>query len=89
MSILLDFAIEAVIRFFSKTPWFFKVLQVITAIVAIITGLPELLYNAGVDLPDAWEAVSSKIISVAAMIGTIVAQFTTTIHVKEAEKLKD
>lgn len=89
MSILLDFAIEAVIRFFSKTPWFFKVLQVLTALVAIITGLPEFLASVGVDLPAAWEAVSSKIISVAALIGTIVAQFTTTIQVKEAEKLKD
>jgi type III secretory pathway component EscS len=89
MSILLDFAIEAVIRFFSKTPWFFKVIQVITVIVAVITGLPEFLFSAGVDLPDAWDAVSSKIISVAAVIGTIVAQFTTTIQVKESENLKD
>jgi hypothetical protein len=86
---LTDFLLELLIRLFSDTPWFFRVLRIIGSTVAVITGLPLLLANAGIDLPDAIDAISSQVVSIAAIVGTIVSQLTVTSAGKVKEHLKD
>jgi hypothetical protein len=86
---LTDFLLELLIRLFSDTPWFFKVIRIIGTVVAVITGLPLLLANAGVDLPDAVDAIANQVVSIAAIVGTIVAQMTATSEAKKSEHLKD
>jgi hypothetical protein len=86
---LTDFMLELIIRLFSDTPWFFKVIRIIGSAVAVITGLPVLLSNAGIDLPDAIDAISSQVVAIAAIVGTIVSQLTVTTATKKHEHLKD
>jgi hypothetical protein len=86
---LTDFLLELLIRLFSDTPWFFRVIRIIGSSVAVITGLPLLLANAGIDLPDAIDAISSQVVSVAAIVGTIISQLTVTSAGKVKEHLKD
>lgn len=86
---LTDFLLELLIRLFSDTPWFFRVIRITGSSVAVITGLPLLLANAGIDLPDAIDAISSQVVSIAAIVGTIVSQLTVTSAGKVKEHLKD
>jgi vacuolar-type H+-ATPase subunit I/STV1 len=84
-----DFFVELLVRLFSKTPWFFKVVQIISAVALVITGLPQLLVQAGVEIPEAWTGTLSQVVSIASMVAIFLAQLTTTTKVKEVEKLKD
>ena len=86
---LTDFVMELIIRLFSKTPWFFKVVRILGIAVGAITGLPVFLASIGISIPTAWDAVSSKVIAIAALVGTFIAQMTVTTDVKDKEKLKD
>lgn len=86
---MVDFIAELLLRLFGKTPWFFKVIQVLSIVTAIVTGLPEFLLEAGVQLPDAWAAISSKVVSVAALVATFISQLTVTTSVKQKENLPD
>ena len=85
----MNFLIELIKRLGTQTPWFFTVLKTIAAITAIITGLPLLLANAGIDLPDSWDTLANKIVAVAATVAGIVAQLTTTTEDKKKEGIKD
>ena len=85
----MNFLAELIVRLFGKTPAFFKTLQYIQIGIAIITGLPTLLIQSGVDLPESWDSIVLKIISVASIVGTFIAQLTLTNKEKEAEKIKD
>jgi hypothetical protein len=86
---MLDFVRELLIRLFGKTPWFFKVVQVLAVLTAIVTGLPSFLESAGLDLPDSWDSLSNKIVSIAALVGAFVSQLTVTTDVKKREDLPD
>jgi hypothetical protein len=85
----MNFLAELVVRLFGKTPAFFKTLQIITVIVAVITGLPTFLTQVGIDLPDAWDSIVLKIISASSMVGAFISQLTLTTQEKEVEKIKD
>ena len=89
MANITDFIVELLVRLFSKTPWFFKVVQIISAIALIVSGLPQLLAQAGVSIPDAWIGTVSQVVSIASMVAIFLAQLTTTTKVKAEEKLKD
>jgi hypothetical protein len=54
---------ELVLRFGSKNPKFFNVLAWIGAVATFITGLPVIFEQLGIVLPDAWQALQSKIIA--------------------------
>ncbi|HMR88497.1 MAG TPA: hypothetical protein PKD51_10100 [Saprospiraceae bacterium] len=84
-----DFFVEVLIRLFSKTPWFFKVVQIISTVALLITGLPQLLDQAGVVIPEAWTGTVSQVVSISSIVAIFLAQLTTTTKVKEVEKLKD
>ena len=83
------FLAELIARLFGKTPAFFKTVQIITVLVAVITGLPTFLEQVGIDLPEAWDSIVLKIISVASLVGTFIAQLTLTTQEKEVQKIKD
>lgn len=85
----MNFLNELLLRLFSSKPWFFKVVQIISIATALITGLPEWLADSGVILPDAWAAISSKVVSIAATVAAFVAQLTVTSDFKKTEGLKD
>ena len=55
--------IEMIQRLFKKSPTFFKVWQAITGFAAAITGLPEVLTQAGITLPPAALALENKVIA--------------------------
>lgn len=84
-----DFIIEILVRLFSKTPWFFRVVQIISSVALLITGLPQLLAQSGVNIPEAWTGTVSQVVSIASFVAILMAQLTTTSKVKEVEKLKD
>lgn len=85
----MNFLNEILLRLFSSKPWFFKVVQGISIATALITGLPEWLSSSGVILPEAWMAISSKVVSIAAAVAAFVAQLTVTSDYKAKEGLKD
>lgn len=84
-----DFIVELLVRITSKTPWFFRVVQIISSVALLITGLPQLLEQAGVDIPEAWTGTFAQIVSIASIVSIFMAQLTTTAKVKQIEKLKD
>lgn len=63
-------------RFGQKTPAFFKVIGWISSIVAVITGLPLILIDLGITLPDAVQAVANKTIAIAAIVGKVISMLT-------------
>lgn len=87
--IMSDFIVELLVRVFSKTPWFFKVVQIISAVALVVSGLPQLLAKSGVSIPDAWTGTVSQIVSIASMVAIFLAQLTTTTKVKAEESLRD
>ncbi len=85
----MNFLNELIIRLFSDKPWFFKVLQLLSVATAVVTGLPQFLVDSGIALPAAWEAISSQVVSVAAMVAAFVSQLTVTDKTKKDNGLKD
>ena len=84
-----EFFTELLIRLFGDTPWFFKVIKIIGIVVAIITGIPVLLSNAGVELPEAINAIASQVVAIASILAAFIAQLTVTSDFKKKEGLKD
>ncbi len=91
----MNFLTELIKRFLSDTPWFFKIVRVLSFVVAIVTGIPEVIESVCqsmevcITLPDAWSAISSKVISIAAVVSSFIAQLTVTTDQKKAKNLKD
>ena len=84
-----NFIAEMFTRMFGKTPWFFNVIKIIGVITALVTGLPEFLNDAGIILPDAWAAIGSKVVSIASLVATFIAQLTVTSEVKKKENIPE
>ncbi len=80
---------ELLIRFFTEKPQFFKIIQIIGIIAAMITGLPELIDQYCFEIPEGFELMTSKTIAVASLVATFVAQLTTTTKEKKKEGLED
>lgn len=71
---IISFFAELIGRLFSKTPAFFKVIQVISVIVAIVTGLPAMLAGIpGLVLPAFIVALESKVISIAGLVSLFIS----------------
>lgn len=79
MNPILDFLTEIVVRLRNKSPKFFKVLQVISILVALIPGIPTFLDYLGIVLPDFLIAIENKTIAIAG----IVAAFLTGLPVEK------
>lgn len=74
----MNFLTETIKRFLSKNPSYFKVINIILGITIILTGLPDVLAELQITLP-VWASVfASKTIAVAAIVGRLLTQLTTT-----------
>ena len=67
---LQDFVLQLIKRLMSENPTFFKVIQVIAAIVALITFLPQILNEAGFAIP----TLINKAAGIAALVSIFIAQ---------------
>lgn len=85
----MNFLAELLLRLFGKTPKFFQILQIISVVVAAITGLPEFLNEIGLDLPEAFDVVANKIVSIAAIVAAFIAQLTVTSETKKQDGIPD
>lgn len=85
----MNFLNELIIRLFSDKPWFFKVVQVISVITALVTGLPQFLADSGISLPETWQSLSSQVVSIAAMVAAFVSQLTVTDKTKKENNLRN
>jgi hypothetical protein len=53
-----------------------KNIRNISIVIALITGLPAFLAENGLDLPDAIDVISNKVVSIAGIIAAIIAQIS-------------
>lgn len=67
---LFDFLAEIVIRLRAKSPKFFRVLQILSAVTAFIAGVPYVLIALGVVLPDWAVTFENKVVAIAAIVAT-------------------
>lgn len=86
---MIDFFAELINRFFGKSPHFFKVVQIASAIIGIISGLPTALQAMGVDLPDSWDTWILKAVSAASVGALLIAKLTLTQAAKEKLNLPE
>ena len=87
-----DFLVELLLRFGSKTPWFFKVVQIISGIISVILVGPDVfdfVIGLGIKLPESWGEFISKAVGVAAAISVFISQLTVTSEEKEKKQLQD
>lgn len=70
----MNFAAETIERLFSKTPWYFRVIKIVGIIVAVITGLPSFLTEAGIVLPEAINAIANQTVAIAASVAVVISQ---------------
>lgn len=78
MNVVTDFLTQTIKRFLSANPSYFKIVNVILTIVAVVTGLPDFLAQFGIVLPEWASVLSSKTIAIAAIVGRVLTQLTTT-----------
>jgi hypothetical protein len=87
-----EFISQLIVRLFSKTPWFFKVIQILSGVVAALLLLPE-WYQAyqegGFILPQHWEDYMQTIIGYALVAQAFLAQLTVPTDVKKKNHLND
>lgn len=76
-NMLLAFVSEFFQRLFQKSPKFFAILNTISVIVAIVTGLPGFLASVGIHLPDALAVLQNQIVAWAAIVALIIGKLPT------------
>ena len=74
----MNILIELLRRLISDTPKIFKSLRNLQIVLALITGLPYFLMENGVVLPEAIQAIASKVVFYASIVGSVIAQLTVT-----------
>ena len=71
---ILSFLTELVVRFRSKSPLFFKIIQWVSVAVTLVTGVPEFLEYLGVtNLPEWATVLQSKVASIAALVAVFLS----------------
>lgn len=70
---VVTFFAELVGRLFSKSPAFFKVIQIVSVIVAVVTGLPQILTAANIVLPAAFTSLESTVVSIASLVALFIS----------------
>lgn len=73
-----DFLVDLVRRFLAKTPKFFKWVQVISLVAALVTGLPGFLETVGIALPEKLAVLQNKVVAIAALVSAFVAQLAVS-----------
>lgn len=72
------FLAELVNRLFSKTPTFFKVIQIVSGLTVLIAGLPGFLESLGIPLPAALTLLESKIVAISGIVSFFIASLPVT-----------
>lgn len=72
------FFAELVGRLFSKTPAFFKVIQVVSTIVAVITGLPTILTSLNISLPASITGLENNVIAICGLVSLFISSLPVT-----------
>ncbi len=72
-NIIVKFIIELIVRWRSKSPKFFRILQYIAMGVALFSGVPELLEMLNVTLPDWATVLQSKIAGIVSVVAFLLA----------------
>ena len=86
------FLLELVKRFLTKKPWFFKAVQIITSVTAVILLGPqfiEAIQQGGFTIPESWNDVVTQIVGYALAAQALIVQLTTTSEEKENKQIKD
>jgi len=73
---IISFLAEFLRRLTKKSPKFFVIIKVIALIVSLISGVPALLEQAGVVLPEPFATLASKVVSISGVVAIVVAQLT-------------
>ncbi len=76
-NMLIAFLQEMLQRFFTKSPKFFRIWQLITGLAAAVTGIPEALAYFHIDLPSSLAILSSKFIAAVSTGMFIMSALTT------------
>lgn len=72
---LINWLLEFVQRFFTKSPKFFKVITITAAISTALTGLPDLLQWFGISNLPAWATIlENKTIAIASAVALILSK---------------
>ena len=69
-----DYIKELFKRLFSKSPRFFVVLQYISIIAFVLTGLPGIIEEMGIELSDAMEVLQNKVVAVASAVSYFISR---------------
>jgi hypothetical protein len=81
-TVLIDFVVELIKRFGSKSPKFFVILQYISAALTIITGIPELItflnaeFGLTIIVPFKLEIFANKLVAWCSLVSWIIAKLT-------------
>lgn len=68
------YLVELIKRWGSKSPKFFKVINVISLVTTILTGLPGLLQQFNVTLPDWASVLQNKVVAIASLVAFIISK---------------
>lgn len=85
----LNFLQELIARWKAKQPNLFKWVTTISAILTFITGVPELLMEFGIALPEWALPFSNKVIAVASLAVSIISKLTVATPVATEKVLED
>jgi hypothetical protein len=83
LEILIGFIADLIKRFVKPTPQFFKVLQVLSAIIFAIFGLPGVIHSLCsqmgicIILPEWWDGLYSQVTGIASLVSILIAQLAT------------
>jgi hypothetical protein len=69
-----DYIKEFFKRLTQKSPRFFVVIQYISVIAFVLTGLPAIVEELGIDLSDSLEALQNKIVAYASAVSYIISK---------------
>ena len=87
-----EFITQLIIRLFSDKPWFFKVIQVITGLVAAMLLVPEWVTafnDGGFSLPEKWTDFIQQIVGYALIAQAALSQLPVKTETKVQNKIHD
>lgn len=79
---------ELIARWKAKSPKLFFYIQVVAAICFFVSGLPQLLIDLGITLPESLQVLASKIIGVASTVAFIISKLTVATPSETTKVLK-
>ena len=91
MNLVQKLVLQIVKRWAAKTPWFFKVVQYLSGLIALILLLPQWVaayQGGGFELPQTWGTLIQEIVGYALIAQSVIVQLTATPEEKEKKGIK-